>query len=248
MKNYRFIIEYDGSKYNGWQRLKENDNTIQGKIENVLSLMTEARVNIIGLGRTDAGVHAIGQTANALMETRLNTEEIKDYMNRYLPNDIRINSVDIVSDRFHSRYNASWKIYTYYIYTGKKPSVFKRKYLYNYGKSLDLKAMKQAADFLTGEHDFRSFCGNKHMKKTCIRTIHSIEIDFDQEDEIISISYTGDGFLQYMIRIMTGTLIEIGRGDRRPEDINYILDKRDRQFAGFTAPPEGLFLEKVSFF
>ncbi|MDO4437938.1 MAG: tRNA pseudouridine(38-40) synthase TruA [Eubacteriales bacterium] len=247
MKNYRFIIEYDGSRYNGWQRLKENDNTIQGKLEKVLSLMTGTEVRIIGSGRTDAGVHARGQIANAVMDTRLTTQEIKAYMNRYLPDDIRVNSVDIVSDRFHSRYNASRKTYTYYISTSEKSSVFKRKYLYSYGEKLDIEAMKEASRFLIGEHDFKSFCGNRHMKKSTIRNIYEIDIRYDENEGVVSISYTGDGFLQYMIRIMTGTLIETGRGDRKPEDIVQILDKKDRQYAGYTVPPGGLFLEKVSF-
>lgn len=248
MKNYRFIMEYDGSRYNGWQRLKDNDNTIQFKLENVLGIMTGSEVNVTGSGRTDAGVHARGQTANAVMDTRLSPDEIKVYMNRYLPVDIRINFVDIVSDRFHSRYNASKKTYTYYISISGRPSVFQRKYLYDYGEKLNIAAMKAAAGFLIGEHDFKSFCGNRHMKKSSIRNIYEIDIKYDKNEDIVSISYTGDGFLQYMVRIMTGTLIEIGRGDREPEDIIRILNKKDRQYAGYTAPPEGLFLEKVSFF
>lgn len=247
MQNYRFLIEYDGTRYNGWQRLKGNDNTIQGKLETVLSRMTGREVQLTGAGRTDAGVHARGQVANAFLETDLSGNEIRAYMNHYLPEDIRILSAEQAAERFHSRFCARGKLYCYYISTGEKVPVFERKFLYHVEEKPNPEKMRQAAAFLTGSHDFRSFCGNRHMKKSTVRRVDSIDISFDEEREILKLSYQGDGFLQYMIRIMTGTLLEVGYGRRSPEDIPGILEALDREAAGYTAPPQGLFLEKVYF-
>ena len=247
MQNFKFTIEYEGTRYNGWQRLKDNDNTIQGKLETVLSRMTESRVQLTGAGRMDAGVHARAQVANAFLDTDMGDEEIRRYMNRYLPEDIRILSVERVGERFHSRFSAVEKLYCYYISTGEKPSVFERKYLYHIDGMPDIDSMKRAADLLSGRHDFRSFCGNRHMKKSTVREIRSIDIDFDEKKEIIKISYRGDGFLQYMIRIITGTLLEVGSGRRSPEDMTRVLEAKNREAAGYTAPPGGLFLEEIRF-
>lgn len=247
MQNYQFLIEYDGTRYNGWQRLKGNDNTIQGKLETVLSRMTDQEVQLTGAGRTDAGVHARGQAANAFLETDMTEAAIRTYMNRYLPEDIRVISVEKTDPRFHSRFCARKKCYCYYISTGEKPSVFERKYLYHVETMPDLEKMRQAAAFLVGRHNFRSFCGNRHMKKSTVRTLESIDLSFDEDKEILKISYLGDGFLQYMIRIMTGTLLEVGDGRRSPEDIPAIFEAGDRAAAGYTAPPQGLFLEKILF-
>ena len=245
MQNYKLTIEYDGTRYNGWQRLKGNDNTIQSKLETVLSRMTDQAVQVTGAGRTDAGVHARGQVANAFLDTGLKEAEIREYMNRYLPEDIRIIEVKKAEERFHSRFCAKEKLYCYYISTGEKPSVFDRKYVYHIGYMPDLERMREAAAFLIGKHDFKSFCGNKHMKKSSVRDVHSIDIDFDEKNGIIKISYRGDGFLQYMIRIITGTLLETGSGRREPSDMEAVLSALDREKAGYTAPPHGLFLERV---
>lgn len=245
MQNYKLTIEYDGTRYNGWQRLKGNDNTIQSKLETVLSRMTDQAVQVTGAGRTDAGVHARGQVANAFLDTGLEEAEISEYMNRYLPEDIRIIEVKKAEERFHSRFCAKEKLYCYYISTGEKPSVFDRKYVYHIGYMPDLERMREAAAFLIGKHDFKSFCGNKHMKKSSVRDVHSIDIDFDEKNGIIKISYRGDGFLQYMIRIITGTLLETGSGRREPSDMEAVLSALDREKAGYTAPPQGLFLEGV---
>lgn len=245
MQNYKLTIEYDGTRYNGWQRLKGNDNTIQSKLETVLSRMTDHAVQVTGAGRTDAGVHARGQVANAFLDTGLKEAEIREYMNRYLPEDIRIIEVKKAEERFHSRFCAKEKLYCYYISTGEKPSVFDRKYVYHIGYMPDLERMREAAAFLIGKHDFKSFCGNKHMKKSSVRDVHSIDIDFDEKNGIIKISYRGDGFLQYMIRIITGTLLETGSGRREPSDMEAVLSALDREKAGYTTPPQGLFLEGV---
>lgn len=198
-----------------------------------------------GAGRTDAGVHARGQVANAFLDTELSEPEIRAYMNRYLPEDIRITEVRRADDRFHSRFCAKEKLYCYYISTGEKASVFDRKYVYHIEYMPDIEKMKEAVAFLIGKHDFKSFCGNKHMKKSYVRDVKSIDIDFDEKKEIIKISYRGDGFLQYMIRIITGTLLETGSGRREPSDMEAVLLALDREKAGYTAPPCGLFLERI---
>lgn len=245
MKNYKLTIQYDGTRYKGWQELNSTDMTIQGKIEDVLSRMAGKQVEITGSGRTDAGVHAVGQVANFHLEEGWSEEEICSYLNRYLPEDIGIVSVEEVEERFHSRYQAKEKTYLYRIHTGKIPNVFERKYIYDYQCPLEVSRMRQAAGYLVGTHDFRSFCGNKKMKKSTVRTIYEIRIE-EKEDEL-RIYYTGNGFLQNMVRILTGTLIEIGDGRREPEDILTILEGKDREMAGYTAPACGLTLYQVSY-
>ena len=243
--NYRFDIQYDGTRYGGWQRQKTTDNTIQGKIEEVLFRMTGSPVLIQGAGRTDAGVHALGQVANGHFDSRMSCEEICDYMNHYLPEDIEILRVSQVSERFHSRLNAREKLYRYRIGIGSHKNVFERKYLCPLHETYDVKAMEQAAGYLTGTHDFRSFCANKKMKKSTVRTIYEIRIT--ELPKELQIDYRGDGFLYNMVRILTGTLIEIGRGSRKPEEIQAILEGRDRGLAGFTAPARGLTLVEVGY-
>lgn len=205
--NYRLDIQYDGTRYGGWQKQKDTDNTIQGKIEEVLSRMCQTPVTIQGAGRTDAGVHA--------------------------------------ADRFHSRLNAREKVYQYRVAAGSHKNVFERKYQCPLHENLDVPAMREAAEFLTGTHDFKSFCSNKKMKKSSVRTIYDIEIR--EEGQEIRMTYTGDGFLYNMVRILTGTLIEVGRGERKPEEMMEILERCDRGAAGFTAPARGLTLLEVRY-
>lgn len=245
LKNYRIVLQYDGSRYDGWQRQENTERTIQGKLEAVLERMTGKNVEVQGSGRTDAGVHALAQTANFHVEVSMTEDEIGSYLNQYLPEDIGVKSVEIVSERFHSRLNALEKTYLYRIETGDKKQVFERKYIYGLGKELNIKAMEQAAAFIVGEHDFKSFCSNRKMKKSTVRDIK--RITFEKEGSRLFIRFTGDGFLQHMVRILTGTLIEVGLGRRRPEDMESILNALDRTAAGFTAPPEGLFLEEVRY-
>ena len=243
--NYKMVLEYDGSRYAGWQRLRTESQTIQGKLEMVLSRNAGMPVEIHGSGRTDAGVHAKGQVANFYLEDKRDPEEIRLYCNTYLPEDIRVLTVEEAPLRFHSRLNARSKTYVYRIEMGEKRSVFTRRYTYGLGKPLDLERMKQAADYLIGTHDFKSFCGNKKMKKTTVRTL--MKVEFQVSGSELAIRYTGNGFLQYMVRIMTGTLIEVGLGVRNPETMPAVLEACSREAAGFTAPPEGLCLEKVRY-
>lgn len=291
--NFKIMVQYDGSRYNGWQLQKNTDNTIQGKIEKVLERMLGQHVDIIGSGRTDAGVHAKGQVANfhvpgknvkealksiedekirdlrdlgedeALRECKkLREDEIPhnskrlgeddilvrflEKLNSFLPEDIAITAIERVPSDFHARFDAVSKTYRYRIHTSNVSTVFERKYVYFYPElKLDLHAMKKACEFLKGEHDFKSFCANKHMKKSTVRTIYNIEIQENDKDVIID--YTGNGFLQGMVRILTGTLIEIGTGRKNPLDIVSILEAKNRETAGFTAPAEGLMLMEVKY-
>lgn len=243
MKNYKIVVAYDGTRYKGWQSQKSTDATIEGKIEGVLEKATGHPVDVIGSGRTDAGVHAKAQVANFHIEETFLEEEILSLLNRYLPEDIAVLSVEEVPERFHSRFSATEKIYQYRIHTGKIPEVFERKYVYTHAQPLCVDAMRQAAKYLIGTYDFTSFCGNKHMKKSAVRSVY--EIRFDVTEEEIKITYRGNGFLQNMIRIMTGTLIEVGQGKRKPEEMPAILEAKNREEAGYTAPPQGLILLEV---
>ena len=238
-------LSYDGTRYDGWQKQGNTDRTIQGKLEAVLEKLEGNPVEVHGSGRTDAGVHAEGQVANFHLVKQMEPDEILGYMNRYLPGDIAVTKACVMPDRFHSRLNAVRKTYRYQIETASKKNVFERHYYYGLGQELDLARMEQAAKALTGTHDFKSFCGNKKMKKSTIRTIESI--CFRRMDSRIHISYTGNGFLQQMVRILSGTLMEVGMGRRKPEEMAAVLESGDRSAAGFTAPPEGLFLECVEY-
>ena len=243
MRNFKIIVQYDGSRYKGWQVQNSTDMTIQGKIQNVLSEMTGQEIEVIGSGRTDAGVHAYGQVANFHVPEHFEAEEIIAYLNQYLPMDIAVISVEEVEERFHARFHAISKTYVYRIHRSSIPNVFERKFMYTYTEKLNVSAMRDAAKLLVGTHDFMAFCGNKKMKKSTVRTITDISIE-EIGDEL-RISYTGDGFLQNMIRIMTGTLLEIGNGQKSIAEISKILDSKERQNAGYTVPPEGLVLQKV---
>ncbi len=241
--NYKLILQYDGTKLNGWQKQGNTDNTIQGKLEAILEKMYGTYIEIHGSGRTDAGVHALGQVANFHAPATFSLAEIKSTLNEYLSKDIRVLSVETVEERFHARLTAKGKTYEYRIDNGEVANVFSRKYTMREGAPLDLEAMKKASVHFLGTHDFMTFCANKKMKKSTVRTITSIEIE--EKDGIVYIRYTGNGFLYNMVRILTGTLIEVGRGMRKPEEMSAVLEALDRGAAGFTAPAQGLYLVKV---
>lgn len=244
MKNYKLLIEYDGSRYYGWQRQPEHE-TIQGKLENVLSLMCREDIEVIGAGRTDAGVHARGMVANANMDTEFSEEEIRAYLNRYLPDDIAVREVKMASPRFHARYNAVGKTYCYTCYDGEIKSVFDRKYVTRLEESPDIAKMQQAAEILLGEHDFRNFCVNPRMKKSTVRCVDKIEIIRDSNYVIFT--FHGTGFLQNMVRIMVGTLLEVGCGRMTCGQVADVLEAKERQKAGPTAPAQGLCLMNVDY-
>lgn len=257
-KNIRIVLQYDGTRYDGWQKQGNTDQTIQGRLETILEKMAGGPVEIQGSGRTDAGVHARGQVANfRISEEYLkarnegkkdglsDAEFIKQYLNHYLPEDVAILEASEAEPRFHSRLNAVSKTYVYQIETADKKDVFERKYAYGLGRSLDLIAMRRVASCLVGTHDFQSFCSLKKMKKTTTRTLTSIEIA--EEGTKVVITYEGDGFLYNMARILTGTLIEVGLHEKTLDEVKEALNGNNRALAGRTAPPEGLFLEKVSY-
>jgi len=244
--NYRMTIQYDGTRYRGWQVQSNTEDTIQGKLEKVIGRLLDCEIQVIGSGRTDAGVHAIGQIANFHSSKKLDEQQFFIDVNKYLPEDISVIAVEAVDSRFHARYSAIEKTYRYRIHTGIATNVFERKYVYPYRDlRLDIVRMQKAASYMLGEHDFKCFCGNKHMKKSTVRTVTGINIR-QTENEIV-IDYTGDGFLKNMIRIMTGTLIEVGNGTKNPEDVKEIIAGLDRENAGYTAPPAGLCLVEVRY-
>lgn len=245
MKNFRMTIQYDGSRYSGWQKQGNTQNTIQGKIESVLEKLTNEEIEIHGSGRTDAGVHALGQVANFKCNSILSPSEIMEHLNTYLPLDIRILELVEAEPRFHARLNAKKKQYRYTINTNKVHDVFNRKYQYHLPETLDLEAMQEAIFYLQGEHDFKSFCDNKRMKKSTVRTIYEIKLTL--ENGILTIDYFGNGFLYHMVRILTGTFIEVGQRKRSPEEIPEIIRAKDRSASGFLAPAEGLTLIKISY-
>ena len=248
-RNYKFIISYDGTRYHGWERQPGKDMTIQGKLESVLKKMTGIKegetFNLIGAGRTDAGVHARAMTANAILDTDMTEDEIQGYMNHYLPEDISVNEVRICSDRFHSRYNALGKTYRYTCWYGASKPVFDRKYVTILDQKPDVSKMTEAAKSLEGTHDFKSFCGNSKMKKSTVRCVDSIKIE--ESGNYIRFYFHGNGFLQNMVRILTGTLLEVGYGNIAPSKVKEILEACDRQMAGPTALPMGLCLMKVDY-
>ncbi|MCD8022841.1 MAG: tRNA pseudouridine(38-40) synthase TruA [Lachnospiraceae bacterium] len=246
MANFGMILQYDGTRYNGWQRQGNTSNTIQEKLEAILENLYGEPIELTGSGRTDAGEHALHQVANYRIPrvlSRYTCQEIRDYFNDYLPADIRVLSVQKMDERFHARLNATGKLYEYRIDCGEISHIFDRRYLCRVEEPLNLQRMREAADLLTGTHDFRSFCANRQMKKSTVRTIY--EISFEENDGILYIRYHGDGFLYNMVRILTGTLIEIGTGDMLPSQIPGILESTDRSLAGFTAPAQALFLVNV---
>lgn len=245
MINYKLVISYDGTRYSGWQVQGNTDRTIQGKLTAVLRKMTGEEIEVHGSGRTDGGVHAIGQVANFKTATEYEPDELRDMLNRYLPEDIVVLSAERVPERFHSRLSAVEKTYRYRIWTDRVPPVFERKYVTVMPEEFNVNAMKQAAGYLLGTHDFTSFCGNRHFKKSAVRTIY--EIRFFQTEHELAIEVSGNGFLQNMMRILVGTLAEVGKGSRRPEDMTDILEGRSRKLAGITMPPQGLCLMSVSY-
>ena len=243
--NYKLTIQYDGSRYDGWQRQGNTDNTIQGKLESVLSRLAGQPVEVHGAGRTDAGVHAEGQVASVRLPGDFSPCEILSYVNQYLPDDIAATAVEEADDRFHARLSAKGKVYRYSIRMGDTPDVFRRKYQYRVAEPLDVDEMRKAAALLSGTHDYRSFCSNKRYKKSTVRTVHAIDIEVTGAE--MTLTFRGDGFLYNMVRILTGTLLEVGLGERKAEDMPTVLAALDRTAAGKTAPAQGLCLVEVEY-
>lgn len=255
MRNFRMVLQYEGTRYQGWQRQESTENTIQGRLEAILTKMTGSKAEVQGSGRTDAGVHALGQVANFHTDTEKTPEQMMEYINRYLPEDIAVVSLQEVSERFHSRLNAVGKTYCYRVLNTRTPHVFDRRYVYVVAERLDMEAMRRAASFLEGTHDFKAFTSNKRGKKSTVRTIESIRIEkvsscfpvAGEEDAEVRFTFSGNGFLYHMVRIMTGTLLEVGMHKRKPEEMAEILHTGLREKAGELIPAKGLTLLEVRY-
>ncbi|WP_422659904.1 tRNA pseudouridine(38-40) synthase TruA [Paenibacillus sp. EC2-1] len=245
MNNYKLTIQYDGGRYKGWQRLGDSENTVQGKIENAISVMIGGEVEIIGSSRTDAGVHALAQVANFKISDQLPESKIMNFLNHYLPPDISITEVVQVDDRFHARYNAKDKTYIYKIWNEAYSHPFMRKYSMHVAKKLDIELMKQAAQHFIGEHDFTAYSNAKSKKKDSVRTINALDIE--EKDGFIQFRVNGNGFLYNMVRKIVGTLIDVGLGDKKPQAIPAIIESKERSQTGGMADACGLYLEKIQF-
>lgn len=242
MQNYKLVLSYDGSRYKGWQRQGNIPGTIQEKVEETLSRILEQPVEIAGAGRTDAGVHARMQVASFRAETALSAEMILAELRRYLPEDIGAESLSPAPPRFHARLSCTGKTYVYRVWNSDAPCVFDRKYVYRVAEPLNTEAMRLAAEALTGEHDFAAFHTGR-TKKSTLRRIDSIELR--QNGDELRFILTGNGFLYNMVRIIVGTLLEVGAGRLTPAAVPEILECKDRRNAGPTAPARGLCLWEV---
>lgn len=244
MRNIKLVIEYDGSGFNGWQK-QPNKLNIQGEIEAVLENITKEKVELIASGRTDAGVHALGQVANFKTNSKIPIEKIPIAINSQVKNSIRIKNAEEVDERFHSRYNCKKKTYRYIIDNSKYGSSIYRNLTYHIPTKLNVEKMKKAIKYFEGQHDFKAFRSSGTSSKSSVRTIYNAEIK--QKEQYIVIELTGNGFLYNMVRIISGTLVDVGLGKTKPEDIPNIIEEKDRQKAGKTLPPQGLFLVKVEY-
>ena len=245
MRNFKMVVEYDGTSYCGWQR-QENDISIQQVLEETIRLITCEKVTVVGSGRTDAGVHALNQVANFRSDTRLPAEILYRGINGLLPQDIVVKALEEVAADFHAQRDVRGKVYVYRICNKRLRSALGRNYFWFIHHPLDLSLMEQAAQYLIGRHDFSSFCATGSDVKDRHRTVTGINIDRD-EDGLLEITVEAQGFLKYMVRNIVGTLVEIGRGKRPPEEMKKIIDYRDRDIAGITAPARGLYLKEVKY-
>ena len=244
MKRVGLVVAYDGTKYSGWQT-QPNGITIQGVLNDTLSELLGEKIETIGASRTDAGVHALGNVAVFDTESRIPGEKFSYALNQRLPEDIRIQLSEEVEPDFHPRYCDSEKTYEYRILNRRFPVPTERLYSYFYHYKLDVDKMKEATSYLIGRHDFASFCGNPRMRKSTVRLVDSITVERRKDRVVFTLH--GTGFLQNMVRIIVGTLLEVGRGYWPPEQVQAILEAKDRKQAGPTAPPEGLCLMKVDY-
>ena len=242
--HYKMIISFDGTRYCGWEHQPDRE-TVQGKLEAVLERMSGSFCEVIGAGRTDAGVHAKGMCAHFSLDTDREPEEIKAYLNRYLPEDIAVLELKRASARFHARYNATGKTYCYTIYNGAEKPVFDRKYVWTIEEELNLERMKEAAGVLCGRHDFASFCKAAAKNKSTVRNVDTIEVR--RKGGYITLRFHGDGFLRNMVRILTGSIVAVGKGELTTQELSDIMNACDRKLAPATAPAQGLCLEKVDY-
>ena len=244
MRNIKLIIEYDGKSFNGWQKQPTKLN-IQGEIEKAIEEITGEKVDLTASGRTDAGVHSLGQTANFKTESQIQIEKFAKAINSKLKKSIVIKSAEEVDERFHSRYSVKSKTYRYIINNSDNGTAIYRGLEYHIPMKLDVKKMQEAMNFFEGEHDFKGFKASGTSSKSSVRTIYKGEVK--QEGERIIIEVTGNGFLYNMVRIIAGTLVDVGLEKIKPEGIPEIIESKDRTKAGKTLPPHGLYLLKVEY-
>lgn len=244
VRNIRLKIAYDGTGYHGWQT-QLNKATIQETIEQSISTVMKQKVNLIGSGRTDSGVHALGQVANFIADTNIPEEKIKIALNSNLPTDIRIVHSEDVNLEFNSRFDAHDKTYMYQIYNDRVGSPFYSRYSCFVPSKLDFEKMNVALKFLIGTHDFKGFMAAGSQVKTTVRTVY--EARLIKEDRLIKLYITGNGFLYNMVRIIAGTLIDVGKNTKTPECIEKAINEMDRRFLGQTAEPQGLYLMNVNY-
>ncbi len=243
-KNYKLLISYDGSRYYGWEHQPEQD-TVQGRLEKAVYEVCGGWPDINGAGRTDAGVHARGMVANVFMDVAYSPLEIRNILNVNLPEDIRVLDVRVASDNFHARYSAVGKTYRYTCHAGDFRAVFDRKYVTELEKKPDVELMRQAAVVLVGKNDFAAFCKQAGSYNSTVRVIDRLEIE--ENNGYISFTVHGTGFMRNMVRIIVGTLLDVGYGKIPVADMRSILESRDREMAGHTAKAQGLCLVKIDY-
>lgn len=245
MYNYKIVLQYDGGRYDGWQRLGRDgsSNTIEAKIKDIISRMTGEEIDIYCGSRTEKGVHAFEQTANFKLNTRQKDYELRNYLNRYLPRDIAVLGVEAVDERFHSQLNAKSRVYEYRLDTADIADVFNRRYCYHTFEKPDFNAMRKAAEYFVGEHDFKAFTTARKSKST-VKRIDNIDILYNEKNQKAAIRITANDFLHNMARLMTGMLIDVGNGIKKPEDVKKTLDGEGIQMS-LPAEPHALFLKKV---
>ena len=245
MRNIKLIIEYDGKDFNGWQK-QPNKLNIQGEIEKAIERITGEKVDLMASGRTDAGVHAIGQVANFKTNSNIPIEKIPIALNTNLKKSIIIKSAEEVEERFHSRLNCKRKTYRYIINNSKYGTAIYRNLETHIPMKLNIQKMQEAVKYFEGEHDFKAFKASGISSKSSVRTIYKAEV-IQKENEKIYIELTGSGFLYNMVRIISGTLVDVGLGKIEPEEIKNIIKSQKRENAGKTLPPQGLYLVKVEY-
>ena len=240
---YLITFSYDGSKYGGYQK-QLDINTIQSELETALTKLNNKETSIVASGRTDRGVHAINQKAHFDLDINITPDKLKMALNSLIPNDIYVKKVEEVGSDFHARYNVKSKEYIYKINLGEYNPI-EKDYIYQYGKPLDIKSMEEAISYFIGMHNFKSLVAADDIRDNYDREIISASMNID--NNILTISFVGTGFLRYMVRNMVGLLIEIGEGKREPKDVLTILEKEDRKASGKTAPACGLYLKEVNY-
>lgn len=242
VRNIHMILEYDGGKYHGWQR-QDHHSTVQGRIEHVLEHMTEEKIDLIGASRTDAGVHALGQSANFLTRSTMKIEEMETYLRQFLPEDIQLVSIREAEPRFHARHLAIGKHYRYQIWNDERRNIFERRYYYHVRQKLDIEFMRQAIPLLVGTRNFSVFTTALSKNKSSVKRLDSIVIE--QNGPRVFFHFKGDSFLHKMVRMLTGTLIQVGLHELTLEDVNALFQLHREKRHMFTAPPHALFLVEV---